>query len=49
MPQLKEHINAEIALRTVSNLNSIVKYLQGTFMYVRMCNHPQNFGIRNKE
>lgn len=33
---MAEHINAEISLNAITSLESTIKYIQGTFLFVRM-------------
>lgn len=49
LPQLKEHINTEIALRTCRNLDDVIDHLKRTFLFVRMLNCPGAYGIKNRE
>jgi len=49
LPQLKEHINTEIALRTCRNFQDIVDHIKRTFLFVRMMNSPSTYGIKNKD
>lgn len=49
LPQLKEHINSEIALRTVQNLQDVIDHIKRTFLYVRMLASPATYGIKNRE
>lgn len=37
--------NAEIVLGTVTNLSSAKKWLSGTFLYVRLREHPEHYRI----
>ena len=41
-----EHINAEISTGTIVDINSAVNWIKNTFMYVRMKNNPNKFGIK---
>jgi len=43
-----EHINAEITLGTITDVKTAVKWLKNTFMYVRMKNNPEKFGIKKQ-
>jgi replicative superfamily II helicase len=49
LTQLKEHINTEIALRTVRNLQDIVDHVKRTFLYVRMLSSPLTYGIKTRD
>ena len=43
-----EHINAEIATGTITDIDTAVHWIKNTFLYVRMKTNPQKFGICNK-
>lgn len=40
-----EHLNAEIALSTISDMNLAVKWLESTFLYVRIHKNPTYYNI----
>uniref|UniRef100_A0A5K3FBK7 Helicase ATP-binding domain-containing protein n=1 Tax=Mesocestoides corti TaxID=53468 RepID=A0A5K3FBK7_MESCO len=42
---LNDHLNAEIALGTVSNLNDAVTWLTYTYLFVRLTRSPMHYGI----
>lgn len=42
---LIEHLNAEIGLGTIANLQAAKKWLCGTFMYVRLKDNPDHYKI----
>ncbi|GAB7364524.1 hypothetical protein MBLNU230_g5331t1 [Neophaeotheca triangularis] len=42
---LIDHLNAEVALGTISNASSAKKWLAGTFLYVRLKEHPEHYRI----
>ncbi|KAF2203355.1 P-loop containing nucleoside triphosphate hydrolase protein [Delitschia confertaspora ATCC 74209] len=42
---LIDHLNAEIGLGTISDLNSAKKWLAGTFLYVRLQQNPQYYKL----
>ncbi|OJD40841.1 dead deah box dna helicase [Diplodia corticola] len=42
---LIEHLNAEIGLRTIWDLQSAKKWLRGTFLYVRLQQNPTHYEI----
>ncbi|KKY28493.1 putative atp-dependent dna helicase mer3 [Diplodia seriata] len=42
---LIEHLNAEIGLRTIWDLQSAKKWLRGTFLYVRLQKNPTHYEI----
>ncbi|RDI80773.1 hypothetical protein Vi05172_g9233 [Venturia inaequalis] len=46
---LIDHLNAEIVLGTVTNLSSAKKWLSGTFLYVRLREHPEHYRIDGDE
>ncbi len=43
---LIEHLNVELVLRTVSNLETAIDWLKSTFFYVRLCKNPGYYGIK---
>ena len=43
-----EHINAEICSGCINNVNDALIWMKNTFLYVRMKNNPNKFGIKNK-
>ena len=44
---LPDHLNAEIVLGTVSNLEEAAEWLSYTFLYIRMLRNPGLYGISN--
>ncbi|QDS75045.1 hypothetical protein FKW77_006241 [Venturia effusa] len=42
---LIDHLNAEIVLGTVTSISSAKKWLSGTFLYVRLREHPEHYRI----
>lgn len=42
---LIDHLNAEIGLGTIINASSAKKWLAGTFLYVRLKEHPEHYHI----
>ena len=42
---LIDHLNAEIGLGTVSNIESAKKWLAGTFLYVRLQRNPKHYRL----
>lgn len=46
---LADHLNAEICLGTVQNLEEAAEWLSYTFLYVRMLRNPAFYGILNPE
>jgi len=47
--RIADHLNAEVVLGTVSNLNEAVKWLSYTYMYTRMIKNPLMYGISWQE
>jgi activating signal cointegrator complex subunit 3 len=47
--QLGDHLNAEVAGRTVTTLNDAAQWLTYTYMYVRMRRNPLAYGISTDE
>lgn len=47
--QLPEHLNAEIALGSVSNVQEAVQWLGYTYWYVRALRSPQTYGLLPKD
>jgi replicative superfamily II helicase len=43
---LIEHLNVELVLRTVNNLETAVDWLKSTFFYVRLCKNPAYYHIQ---
>ena len=41
-----EHINAEIVLGTISNLQTAIKWLKSTFLYIRLKRNPSYYSIK---
>ncbi|CAG2100960.1 unnamed protein product [Medioppia subpectinata] len=41
---LVEHLNAEIALRTVTSIDIAVNWIRSTFLYIRVMQNPQYYG-----
>lgn len=44
---LPDHLNAEVVLGTVQNLEEAAEWLSYTFLYIRMLRNPQLYGIMN--
>ncbi|XP_045476830.1 probable ATP-dependent DNA helicase HFM1 isoform X2 [Harmonia axyridis] len=42
---LTEHLNAEIALRTITDLDVAMRWLSSTFLYIRARKNPRHYGI----
>lgn len=42
---LTEHLNAEIVLRTITELDVAMQWLSSTFLYVRARKNPHHYGI----
>ena len=43
---LKEHLNAEITLGTITDISVAVEWLRTTFLFVRALKQPDKYGIR---
>lgn len=41
---LVEHLNAEIALQTISNVNMALDWIRSTFLYIRALKNPTHYG-----
>ncbi|KAJ1658682.1 ATP-dependent DNA helicase MER3 [Dispira simplex] len=46
---LIEHINAEISLGSVQNVQAALQWLKSTFLYVRVCSNPSYYPLDGKE
>lgn len=42
---LIEHLNAEIFLGTIHDVTVATDWIRSTFLYVRACKSPQNYGM----
>lgn len=42
---LIEHLNAEIFLGTIHDITIVIDWIRTTFLYVRACESPQNYGM----
>ncbi|XP_056149816.1 probable ATP-dependent DNA helicase HFM1 [Lampris incognitus] len=42
---LVEHLNAEIVLQTISNVNMAVDWIRSTFLYIRALKNPKHYGF----
>lgn len=42
---LAEHLNSEIALRTITDLEVAKHWIKSTFLYVRAIKNPTNYGF----
>lgn len=40
-----EHLNAEITLGTITDLEVAMKWIQSTFLYVRAIKNPTHYGF----
>jgi hypothetical protein len=40
-----EHVNAEICLGNISNLETAIQWLKASFMWVRMHKNPKHYGL----
>ncbi len=43
---LKEHLNAEVSLGTITDVSMAVAWLKTTFLFVRALRQPDRYGIR---
>jgi ATP-dependent DNA helicase HFM1/MER3 len=46
---LAEHLNSEIGLRTITNLESARSWLQSTFLFQRIQQNPDRYTLRKDE
>lgn len=46
---LTDHLNAEIVLGTVTNINEAIDWLSYTYLYVRMLKNPLIYGLTWQE
>jgi pre-mRNA-splicing helicase BRR2 len=44
---LHDHLNAEVATKTVDNLNEALQIITWTFLYRRLVQNPNYYGLRN--
>ncbi|XP_065335350.1 probable ATP-dependent DNA helicase HFM1 isoform X2 [Cloeon dipterum] len=44
---LAEHLNAEVVLQTITNLNLAMTWLRSTYLYVRACKNPRAYNLPN--
>jgi len=42
---LKEHLNVEIVLNTITNISEAITWLKSTFLYARILKNPKYYGI----
>ncbi|XP_055059840.2 probable ATP-dependent DNA helicase HFM1 isoform X1 [Misgurnus anguillicaudatus] len=42
---LVEHLNAEIVLRTISDVNMALDWIRSTFLYIRALKNPKHYGF----
>ncbi|VVC29408.1 Hypothetical protein CINCED_3A012551 [Cinara cedri] len=42
---LIEHLNTEIFMGTINNVTVAMDWMQSTFLYIRACKSPQNYGM----
>lgn len=40
---LAEHVNAEVVLRTITDLSIAMQWLSSTFLYIRARKNPKNY------
>lgn len=41
---LVEHLNAEIVLQTISDVNMALDWIRSTFLYIRTLKNPTHYG-----
>ncbi|KAA3671081.1 activating signal cointegrator complex subunit 3 [Paragonimus westermani] len=46
LSNLNDHLNAEIALGTVTNIDDAVTWLKDTYLFVRLLKNPLHYGIQ---
>jgi ATP-dependent DNA helicase HFM1/MER3 len=39
-----EHLNAEIVLHTISDVNMALDWIRSTFLYIRALKNPKHYG-----
>ncbi len=49
LAQLPDHLNAEVASGTVTNINEAVAWLSYTYLYIRMMKNPLSYGLKYDE
>lgn len=42
---LVEHLNAEIVLQTISDVNMALDWIRSTFLYIRALKNPTHYGV----
>lgn len=42
---LVEHLNAEIVLQTISDVNMALDWIRSTFLYIRAIKNPTHYGL----
>lgn len=45
---LVEHLNAEIVLQTISDVNMALDWIRSTFLYIRALKNPTYYGQSSK-
>lgn len=45
LENLIEHLNAEIFIGIIDNVTVALDWIQSTFLYVRACKVPKNYGF----
>lgn len=45
---LVEHLNAEIVLQTISDVNMALDWIRSTFLYIRALKNPTHYGQSSK-
>jgi replicative superfamily II helicase len=42
---LTEHLNAEVVLQTITDLDVAMRWLSSTFLYIRASKNPRHYGL----
>lgn len=46
---LVEHLNAEIVLQTISDVNMALDWIRSTFLYIRALKNPSHYGQSSEQ
>ena len=46
---LVEHLNAEIVLQTISDVNMALDWIRSTFLYIRALKNPSHYGYSSEQ
>ena len=49
LPNLPDHLNAEVVQGTVTNIRDAINWLTYTYLYIRMLCNPKHYGIAGDE